>query len=406
LMTLWGSYKNLFKNEPVGFFDIHYFFPKCKDGFDVVIANPPYISIRTKTFDNTLKKYYKENYTLAIGQYDLFVLFIEKSDAILNNNGILSFIIPKKLLTNENFTQAREFLLNRLPIVSYVDAQMPFESAGVEANVIVSTRQKVDFVNTFIFNCRNIEQKYLVDTKLINLMPFKIFPFAISPKNVVIINSIQKKVKQKLGDFLYVMRGMECGFNHPSISKNKTDFSIIRGENISKYSLTPSSWFVKPDFTDKKVFKDKDIYLKTPKLVTKFVSNSIDFAIDYDGVFNTNVVYNVHLKNRDKKNDLIYLKYFLAITNSELINFWFFNTYVNDDMLFPHIQKNQLSSIPIIIPKDIKPFVKFVDQILTTKKANPQADTSALEQEIDQLVYELYGLTDDEIAIVEDSVNN
>ena len=32
----------MFKNEPVGFFSIHYFFPECKDGFDVVIANPPY----------------------------------------------------------------------------------------------------------------------------------------------------------------------------------------------------------------------------------------------------------------------------------------------------------------------------------------------------------------------------
>ena len=44
------------------------------------------------------------------------------------------------------------------------------------------------------------------------------------------------------------------------------------------------------------------------------------------------------------------------------------------------------------------------DQIFTTKKANLQADTSALEAEIDQLVYVLYGLTEEEIAIVEESV--
>ena len=42
--------------------------------------------------------------------------------------------------------------------------------------------------------------------------------------------------------------------------------------------------------------------------------------------------------------------------------------------------------------------------ILTTKKTTPQADTSALEREIDLLVYELYGLTKEEIAIVEESV--
>jgi len=47
---------------------------------------------------------------------------------------------------------------------------------------------------------------------------------------------------------------------------------------------------------------------------------------------------------------------------------------------------------------------KLIGMILTAKKANPQADTTALEAEIDHLVYELYGLTDEEIAIVEESV--
>jgi hypothetical protein len=45
--------------------------------------------------------------------------------------------------------------------------------------------------------------------------------------------------------------------------------------------------------------------------------------------------------------------------------------------------------------------IKLVDQILSTKKSNPTADTCALENEIDQLVYELYGLTEEEIKIVE-----
>jgi len=44
------------------------------------------------------------------------------------------------------------------------------------------------------------------------------------------------------------------------------------------------------------------------------------------------------------------------------------------------------------------------NQILTLKKSDPQADTSALETEIDRMVYDLYGLTAEEIAIVEESV--
>ena len=52
-------------------------------------------------------------------------------------------------------------------------------------------------------------------------------------------------------------------------------------------------------------------------------------------------------------------------------------------------------------PKKQKPLIKLAERILAVKHANPQADTSKLEEEIDELVYELYGLTEDEIKIVE-----
>jgi hypothetical protein len=60
-------------------------------------------------------------------------------------------------------------------------------------------------------------------------------------------------------------------------------------------------------------------------------------------------------------------------------------------------------------PAQQKPIIALVDtrlkqvrtSVLATKKANPQADTSKLEHKIDELVYKLYGLTEDEIKIVE-----
>lgn len=372
---------------------------EVKDGFDVVIGNPPYISTRTKDFDNSLKPYFKEKFSLAVGQYDLFTLFIEKSHYLLSETGILSFIIPKKLLTNENFEEARKFLLKNIPVAYYVDAQMPFESASVEANVIVSTRVPVQKVKTNLFNGDSIIFKFEVDTSLIDLMPFQIFPFAINPENVGIIYEILKKCKSKLGDYLNVIRGMECGFNHPSISNLKSKYKIIKGEHLSKYAIYESDYYVKPDFSDVKVFKSKEIYLNVPKILTKFVSNSIDFSLDTVGYFNTNVVYNIHPKPQNEN----LLKYFLALGNSKLINFWFFNTYVNDDKLFPHIQKNQLDSIPVIIPKDKSTFEKIVDKILAAKTKDPNANTTILEKQIDELVYKLYDLTEEEIKIIEDN---
>lgn len=79
---------------------------------------------------------------------------------------------------------------------------------------------------------------------------------------------------------------------------------------------------------------------------------------------------------------------------------------------FPELQGNSKKLLKVIfeqlpikkIPSiEQQPFIKLVDQILTLKKSNPQADTSALEREIDAMVYALYGLTDEEIAIVEGS---
>jgi adenine-specific DNA-methyltransferase len=71
------------------------------------------------------------------------------------------------------------------------------------------------------------------------------------------------------------------------------------------------------------------------------------------------------------------------------------------------VDKEPLLGLPLHVPtnKNQIPIIKLVNRILAAKRANPAADTTALEAEIDQLVYRLYGLTDDEIKIVEESVN-
>jgi adenine-specific DNA-methyltransferase len=67
------------------------------------------------------------------------------------------------------------------------------------------------------------------------------------------------------------------------------------------------------------------------------------------------------------------------------------------------LDKEPLIDIPLIeIPKhQQQPFIEKVDQILALKKQNPAADTTDLENQIDQLVYQLYELTEEEIKIVE-----
>jgi len=97
----------------------------------------------------------------------------------------------------------------------------------------------------------------------------------------------------------------------------------------------------------------------------------------------------------------------LGVLNSRLISFWFEHKFGKLQRgIFPQFKINELKIFPIIEPTETKSnnIAKLSDQILTIKKTNPQADTSALEREIDKMVYELYGLTGEEIQIVDESV--
>ena len=104
LMELWGSYKNLFNNEPVGFFDIQYFFPECKDGFDVVIANPPYgIKMDTKLRDE-----------YGLGNKDSYGLFMVLAPKhLLKPEGIMSYIVSDTWLTIKTHFKLREQMMEK-----------------------------------------------------------------------------------------------------------------------------------------------------------------------------------------------------------------------------------------------------------------------------------------------------
>jgi hypothetical protein len=114
------------------------------------------------------------------------------------------------------------------------------------------------------------------------------------------------------------------------------------------------------------------------------------------GLYTCSVIYknNLNTVNLD-------LKYLLGILNSHLINIWYKN--FDTDL---EIKLVSVKSIPVreISQEQQQPIIVLVDQILTDKKSNPKADTSELEKEIDKIVYELYGLSEEEIRIIEGEI--
>ena len=134
------------------------------------------------------------------------------------------------------------------------------------------------------------------------------------------------------------------------------------------------------------------------KIVVPYRAEKNRFAYDNEQYFNDGGDIRAIVINDGR----VHIKYVLSLLNSKLVD-WFYGFIGKPKGKVREYFNKPLSLIPIkkISLTDQQPFIALVEQILSAKAANPAADTSALEREIDQIVYELYGLTEEEIAIVE-----
>ena len=101
-----------------------------------------------------------------------------------------------------------------------------------------------------------------------------------------------------------------------------------------------------------------------------------------------------------------YSPYLMALLNSHLLDWYFRQIGVERDSGYYEYKPMFIGRLPVpkITASRQRPFVELVNRILESKNANADADTRELEDEIDRLVYALYGLTEAEIAAVERSL--
>jgi hypothetical protein len=138
-------------------------------------------------------------------------------------------------------------------------------------------------------------------------------------------------------------------------------------------------------------------YYTFPKIWTSYRAKQNTFCLDesddYIGLTNTTVIFGT--------NENLDLKYILALLNSKLLDFRYKSIGKQTGGGIFEYFENQITKLPIpnIDREKQQPFISIVDQIITLKKQNKE--TTALEAQIDQMVYALYGLSEEEIAIVE-----
>jgi hypothetical protein len=183
---------------------------------------------------------------------------------------------------------------------------------------------------------------------------------------------------------------------------NEETYQYIEGKDVNRYLLEWSGTYLKygenlaaPRTLD--IFRGKKIIIRE---ITGIYPISIIGTYSEDlFLFNRSNIAVV-----EKDGFSISLKYILGILNSRLMSYYFVkNTAKSVRQMFPKLILEDLRKFPIKIGSEITLYsiINSVEKILLAKKSDPTADTSVLEAEIDRLVYELYGLTEEEIRIVE-----
>ena len=385
-----------------------------KGGFDIVIANPPYISAieAKKTIDDLVRQQYKKTYITASGTYDIYVIFIELGFKLLRNDGILSYITPSKYLSAEYAKTLREFIIKyySVELISDFSSIRVFENAGV--STMISTFRKCKQRNTVRFESfkttTEIESFHVYNKSVLSLLPNNLWGALLSNQIDLFLKIHSQSVTmEEFSEVNACSTAAEAEeYENSLISEfNSNAFMYINNGTINRYVhywgqkeirskkiLTPYLPFTALNFRRKNMFKkEKLIFVKLARCPQVFLDERGEFASA-----NTNMVYDVKQYN---------YKFLLGYFNSKLFDYVYKTMFGGNSMLgsiqvqAPQIRKSLIPKPSLLVKQ--QQIIDIVEEILQEKRISPNTDTTALEQQIDQLVYQLYNLTPEEIAVIE-----
>ena len=418
--------------------------PADCNGFDIVIGNPPYISAPAQIATPHLSeqrqrlinsKCYKSLYQ----KWDLYIPFIEKSLQLLKDGGIYSPIVPYPV-TNQNYAkQIRQIIINNYDLFEITDLKgiKVFESATV-TNCILFIKKGLPRNRVCISNF-NLKQNN------IKVVFTKSYMELVQDEQTVVWNLTQeiRNVNRHanmyvLGDFCYISVGMVLNSDENSNDEKFTKADLIsemednvhwkkfiEAKDIEKYSINRIRYLeygtkrcpskvrrqTFPElYSTKKLLFNRlgSLQVVVDKKGNYTTSDAMFVAIlweDLHGVENKSITASIKKFSHYTRNEMekfsekINLLYILAIMNSHYANILLTNIRGGDYHIYPEHIRN--IPIPCASKEQQQPIIDLVDQILIAKEKNPHADTRPLEYQIDQLVYKLYDLTQEEINNIE-----
>ena len=327
-------------------------------GFDIVIGNPPYVVVADKDKEYLYYKYATKSCL------ELYAYFFEHSINILSNNGVLSFITGSLYTKGIKFEPLRSFLENNTQLITYRN-----EGDEVFKNVNMPT--------STILLYKSNECKWNFEDLLLGKS-----------------NGILKKmdiISKQLSDISIMQRGFEVGKNRVSNVNGK--YRFLTGSNVEKYCYKTVS-YIDQDVVDE--FQKDTMFYKGERFLIRETGSFLTTVY-----LNENIYCNRSLYSTIIKDNSFNVKYVVGVLNSTPIQYYYQQKFKAETDLFPKIRIKQAKQLPIpIAGLEVQSAIaNLVDKIINAKTVG--LITEKFEKEIDKLVYELYGLTEEEVKVVE-----
>ena len=439
LLASWDMFD---QNAYARFFDPEWMFD-VKDGFDIVIGNPPYISAPAQISNKQLAKQRKDiiaskRFKSLYQKWDLYIPFIELGmDHICKHEGLCTMIVPYPL-TNQLYAKIlRKMIVTSFDMFEIVDLNGTkiFENATVSNCIpFIKKSQGYKTIISHIDKQKSIRHSFVKEYKDLN-----------QDENNYVWNLTQEKRSGSrypqfnvLGDYCYVSYGLRLNSDEKTAKGefvkadllSETEDSIhcrklIEGKDIERYhvkrfhfvewntSRCPTK-LVRPTFSE---------FYDHPKIFCNYLGE-LACALDFDnyyihthlltgcvlwkdlkGVENKSILSSIKKFSRYSRAEMenlsqkVDLRFLLGIMNSTYATVLLRDLRGGDYHIYPEHVRN----IPIApaTQEQQRPIINLVDTILVAKSKDPNVDTSSEECQIDRLVYHLYGLTYDEVLIVD-----
>ncbi len=442
------------QNTHSDWFDPEWMFG-VKDGFDIVIGNPPYIQLQ-KNGGKLANKYKNMNYKTFDRTGDIYVLFYEKGNKLINRQGHLAFITSNKWMRAGYGKSLRKYLNeNTTPKILVDLGPNVFEAATVDTNILIFQK------GTRNIKCKACKIHATLNNNYISLAEY-VKDNNIKIRNFtddawVILTPIEQKIKEKIEHIgtplknwnISIYRGIVTGLNEAFIIDGKKKEELIekdsrsveiikpllRGRDVKKYKAEFSDlWLINTHngyinsegkyispidvnnypaikehldkYWDKlKARQDKG---KTPynlrncayveefikeKIIYPDIAENLSFYLDKQKCYMNNTAYFIAYSKWNR--------FLLSILNSKLINFYyhFISAQLGEKGTRHFRMYIEKLPIPKISELEQKPFIELVNKIIIKKEL--ETDTSLEEKKLDIMIYKLYNLTSAEIKIIE-----